>query len=203
MKAITVFLVSATLAMAAHGASSIQFRHHVIDESLPVSVKGVGDYGLTALVDVNRDGHLDFVLGGKPSQPSQLYWYEFKKPGEWHRHVVGTNYESDVGLAALDVDGDGWMDLVCSGVWYRNGGQAANQKFERIVFDVTGSGAHDILAADINRDGKPDIVMMGDKRTKLKSLSWYSIPSDPRQPWERHVIGPAVHGAITPGGIAD
>lgn len=116
---------------------------------------------------------------------------------------MGTNYLSDVGLAALDVDRDGWPDLVCSGVWYRNPGKPREMPFERIVFDEGGAGAHDVLIADIDHDGKPDVVMMGDERTKLNSLSWYSIPADPRQPWHRHRIGPPVHGAITPNGAAD
>ncbi|MCX7046848.1 MAG: VCBS repeat-containing protein, partial [Candidatus Sumerlaeota bacterium] len=32
---------------------------------------------------------------------------------------------------------------------------------------------------------------------------WYKIPSDPKQPWEKHSIGPGVHGAIAPAGVAD
>jgi hypothetical protein len=184
-------------------SADFQFRHHFIDRNLPVTDKLVGDYGLTALVDLDRDGDLDFVLGRRALTPSQLYWFEFQSPDHWVRHLVGTNYLSDGGLAALDVDGDGWPDLVCSGVWFRNPGKPREMPFERIVFDENAAGAHDILVADIDGDGKPDIVMMGDERTKLNALCWYSIPSNPRQPWIRHPIGPPVHGAITPGGVAD
>jgi hypothetical protein len=45
--------------------------------------------------------------------------------------------------------------------------------------------------------------MMGDERTKLNALCWYSIPANRRRLWMRHLIGPPVHGAITPGGVAD
>jgi hypothetical protein len=183
--------------------ADLQFKHHFIDRTLPVTDKLVGDYGLTALVDLDRDGDLDFVLGGRPFNPSQLYWFEYKGADKWVRHLVGTNYLSDVGLAALDVDRDGWSDLVCSGVWYRNSAKPREEVFERIVFDRNAAGAHDVLVADIDGDGKTDVVLMGDERTKLNSLSWYSIPSDPRQPWIRHPIGPPVHGAITPNGAAD
>jgi hypothetical protein len=197
-------LLVATLWLAAQAqAADFGFRHHYIDRSLPVTDKFVGDYGLTALVDLDRDGDLDFVLGGRPFNPSQLYWFEFQAPDRWVRHLVGTNYLSDVGLAALDVDGDGWPDLVCSGVWFRNPGKPRELPFERIVFDENAAGAHDILVADIDGDGKPDIVMMGDERTKLNSLCWYSIPSNPRERWIRHPIGPPIHGAITPGGVVD
>jgi hypothetical protein len=136
-------------------------------------------------------------------KPARLYWFEFRNATNWVQHLVGTDYQSDVGLAALDVDGDGWTDLVCSGVWYRNTGRPASEPFERIVFATNAAGAHDILAADIDGDSRPDLVMMGDERTQLKALAWFKIPADPRQPWERHDIGPAVHGAITPGGVAD
>jgi hypothetical protein len=183
--------------------ADFQFRHHFIERILPVTDKLVGDYGLTALVDLDKDGDLDFVLGGRPFNPSQLYWFEFQAPDRWMQHSIGTNYLSDVGLAALDVDRDGWPDLVCSGVWYRNPGNPREFAFDRIVFDQNAAGAHDVLIADIDGDGKPDVVMMGDERTKLNSLCWYAIPKDPRQPWLRHPIGPPVHGAITPGGAAD
>jgi hypothetical protein len=182
-------------------SADLQFRHHFISRELPITDKSVGDYGLTALVDVDRDGDLDFVLGGRPFNPSQLYWFEFQAPNRWIQHVVGTNYLSDVGLAPLDVDRDGWIDLVCSGVWYRNTGKPREQVFERTMFDENAAGAHDIVVADMDRDGKPDVVMMGDERTKLNALCWYTCEG--KQPWTRHSIGPPVHGAITPGGVAD
>jgi hypothetical protein len=84
--------------------ADLQFKHHFIDRGLPVTDKLVGDYGLTALVDLDRDGDLVFVLGGRPFNPSQLYWFEYKGADNWVRHLVGTNYLSDVGLAAMDVD---------------------------------------------------------------------------------------------------
>src|SRR5262245_29677324 len=201
-------LLLPVLAIAVVGEHTVlpaefQYRHHFISRELPVTDKGVGDYGLTALVDVDRDGDLDFVLGGRPFKASQLYWFEFQAPDRWVQHGIGTNYLSDVGLAPLDVDGDGWIDFVCSGVWYRNPGRPREQPFERHLFDENAAGAHDIVIADIDGDGKPDVVMMGDERTKLNALCWYSIPSNPTEPWTRHPIGPPVHGAITPGGVAD
>src|SRR4051794_10770874 len=106
--------ISAALFVSTVSAGELKFTHHFVDRDLPA--KGtVGDYGLTALVDLDRDGDLDFVLGGRPSKPSELYWFEFQGADRWVQHRVGTNYLSDVGLAALDVDRDGWPDLICSG----------------------------------------------------------------------------------------
>ncbi len=179
------------------------FKHHFIDQSLPQNKGGQGDYGLTALVDIDRDGDLDFVLGGRLPRPERLYWFEFKGADNWVRHDVGTNYLSDVGLAALDVDGDSWPDLVCSGVWFRNPGKQVDGPWERIVFAENIAGAHDIVVADIDGDGRQDIVMMSDARKPLNALCWFKIPANPRQPWERHDIGPGIHGAIAPAGVGD
>lgn len=183
--------------------ADLAFRHHTISSDLPVQADGSGDYGLTALVDLDRDGDLDFVLGGRLSSPSRLYWFEYQGPDRWVRHLVGTNYLADVGLAAGDVDGDGWVDLVCGGVWYRNPGEPRTREFQRLVCDDHGAGAHDVLMADIDGDGKKDVVTMGDARTQLNGLYWYKIPKDPAQPWEKHFIGPGVHGAILPAGTGD
>lgn len=184
-------------------AAEPRFRHHYIDRDLPISQQGYGDYGLTALADIDRDGDLDFVLGGRQPQPSRLYWFEFQAPDRWLRHLVGTNYLSDVGLTAVDVDRDGWIDLVCSGVWYRNPGKPREQTFERRVFAEQAAGAHDVLTADLDGDGRLDVLMMGDERTELNALRWFSIPPNPAEPWPAHHIGPSIHGALLPAAVAD
>ncbi len=199
----TVFLLGWMLALATASAGEAPFKHHSIDSSLPINAQDYGDYGLTALVDLDHEGDLDFVLGGRAVQPPRLFWYEFRQPDGWVQHLVGTNYMSDVGLAALDVDCDGWTDLVCSGLWFRNTGMPRQQPFERIVFDPNASGAHDVLIADLNQDARPDVVLMGDGNTRLNALCWYEIAPDPKQPWKRHPIGPPVHGAIAPNAAVD
>lgn len=203
--AITLLLAATPIFLPPTCASAEEcnFQHHYIDRDLPIKEGGIGDYGLTALVDLDRDGHLDFVTGGRQPGPERLYWFEFQTPDKWVRHLVGTNYQSDVGLAALDVNHDGWTDLVCSGVWYRNTGKPREQLFERYVFAGNAAGAHDIITADIDGDGRLDIVMMGDARTKLNGLYWFKIPTEQKQLWESHKIGPGIHGAISPSGVAD
>jgi hypothetical protein len=181
----------------------MNFEHSFIDTDLPID-DGIGDYGQTALVDIDRDGRLDFVLGrkGNPERGivGVVYWYQNPGAGRWTRHVVGYNSQSDVGACALDVDGDGWVDIVCSGVWYRNPQHPREQAFTRHVFDASGGGAHDVVAADIDGDGKPEIVTM---RGGANGLCWYRIPPDPTQTWEKHIIADGIHGAIAPAAIAD
>lgn len=183
--------------------SPFRFRHHYISRYLPL-VRGIGDYGQTALADLDRDGKLDFVCGRKgPGEESVLYWFENRGSEAWGQHLLGHDTRSDVAACALDVDGDGWVDLVSSGVWFRNTGRPRQEPFERHVFDPAASGAHDILACDIDGDGRDEVLMMGDPTTELNGIRWYKVPEDACGPWEWHYVGPPIHGAFCPAGVGD
>lgn len=187
----------------ANGASPFRFEHHFINADAPAFDNKVG-YGETALADLDRDGDLDFVVGHRGGGTEDiLYWYEFRGPKDWVPHRIGSNHQSDVAAAVLDVDGDGWLDVVCSGVWFRNPRAPREEPFERIVYDGMIRGGHDAVVADVDRDGRSDVILMGDARSKLNGLCWYRIAADPRKPWERIPIGPPVHGAIAPGAVLD
>jgi CubicO group peptidase (beta-lactamase class C family) len=176
---------------ASADALPLRFRQHFIDRDLP------GDsYGQTSLVDLDRDGDLDFITGGRDPNRT-VYWFEFERPDRWTRHVLGTQHPSDVGGTAFDVDRDGWIDHVAGGVWYRNTGRPRAEPFERVVFDPALNAVHDLVAADVDRDGRIDILTMSDKN----NLRSYRIPRDPRQPWERHDIGAGVHAGVAVGDI--
>jgi hypothetical protein len=51
--------------------ANFEFRHHFVSLELP-SNRGQGDYGLTALADLDRDGDLDFICGGRIPRPELL-----------------------------------------------------------------------------------------------------------------------------------
>jgi hypothetical protein len=173
------------------GAAEFAFKHHYIDRTLPGT-----SYGQTCLVDVDRDGDLDFITGGN-AEGRSIFWFEFQKPETWVRHLLGKDHPSDVGGMALDVDGDGWVDHVTGGVWYRNTGKPREAAFERIVFDPELKSVHDLVAADLDGDGRPEIVTMSDKN----NLRWYRISKDARQAWARHDIGAGVHAGVAVGDL--
>ena len=170
-------------------AADLEFRHHYIDNNLPGS-----SWGQTAVADVDRDGKLDYITG---YSRGDVLWYRQEAPGRWVRHKLGERSASDVGGATFDVDGDGWLDFVTGGAWYRNTGKPCQEPFERIVFDAKLASVHDVVLADIDGDGRLDVLTMSDKN----NLRWYRILQNPRQPWRRHDIGPSVHAGIGVGDI--
>ena len=168
--------------------AQFQFRKHFVGLSLPR-----GCYAQTALADLDGDGVLEYIVG---RQYGEIYCYKMRTLDEWDRYRIGEDSPSDVGLCVHDVDGDGRPDLVTGGAWYRNTGDLS-KPFERIVFDPDLTGVHDILAADIDGDGRNEILVMADRH----DVRWYRIPDDPTQAWPQQHVGPAVHAGLAVGDL--
>ena len=165
-----------------------KFEFHQIDK--------IGkSMGQTSLVDVDKDGDLDWITG---CSHGDVWWFEYQRPDRWVRHKIGSKVGTEVGGTAIDVDGDGWVDQVSGATWFRNPGSPRNKPFTRYSNGAI-DNAHGNVAADVDGDGRLDLVMMQD----TKGVFWYTIPKDPTGPWKSHTVGPAVHGGIAPRGVGD
>ena len=165
-----------------------EFAYHEIDE--------VGNrMGQTSLVDVDRDGDLDWITG---CSNGDVWWFEYRGPDDWVRHEIGGGAGTDVGGTAFDVDGDGWVDQVSGSTWFRNPGTPRTKPFVKHSNGSIGR-SHDNVAADVDGDGRLDLVTMSDR----SAVYWYKIPRDPTEDWEEHHVGPSVHGGLAPRGVGD
>jgi len=96
-----------------------KFEYHQIDR--------IGNrMGQTSLVDIDKDGDLDWVAG---CNGGTIWWFEYKGPDNWVRHTLGEKAPTDVGGTAFDIDGDGWIDQVSGQAWYRNTGKPREEEF--------------------------------------------------------------------------
>jgi hypothetical protein len=85
----------------------------------------------SVLADMRGDGHLDLVTGKRfmahngndngEREPLGVYWYEYRlNPQgavEWIRHIVsyGGQMGAGTGIQAVDIDGDGDVDVIAGG----------------------------------------------------------------------------------------
>ncbi|MDO7877571.1 FG-GAP-like repeat-containing protein [Hymenobacter sp. ASUV-10] len=113
-----------------------------------------------AVVDVNGDGRLDFVTAGQNSGLSVVL---ADAAGSYLPFALYGTGGSPVGLAVTDVNGDGRPDLLTS---YSNTSQVgvrlaayAPGSFSTVRKDYfTGHNAQQLLVADVNADGLPDLL---------------------------------------------
>jgi hypothetical protein len=203
MRAILLFLALCPAAVQAEIAAA-GFRHRFIARELPGNNVGMG---ASALADLDRDGDLDFAVLNRADKI--FYWFEQRSRTEWVRHTIGEAPIAQLGSAVLDVDGDGWPDLAIGGFWFRNSGKPAASGFQRFRYDsAIKSEIHDIVPADIDGDGRLDLVAMGDQ----EGCFWYAAPKDPLRDadWAKVSITADVlndrvdiHSGFYPGGVGD
>jgi hypothetical protein len=170
-------------------AQGFNFKYYKIDEFKD-------RMGQTSLVDIDRDGDLDWVFG----RFGNMYYYEYKSPENWELHEIGKGARTDVGGCAHDVNNDDWIDFVVGDSWYENTGKPEEENF--ILHKKNMISSHDNIAVDIDGDSIKDIVACSNHKDH-PVLAWYKIPEDHSKNWEYHKIGEGIHGGISPHGYGD
>jgi hypothetical protein len=136
-------------------------------------------------VDMDGDGDLDIVMAlgfrylpkskdptdSKSPEDSQIVWYENENPagGAWKRHVVQEKFADAFEATAADLDGDGDIDVVATSwrnpgrvSWFENGGDPRG-RWKRHSLKENWPSANQVIVADMNGDGKLDIIACAER----------------------------------------
>lgn len=156
-----------------------------------------GHCNTAVALDANGDAALDVIasFNGRVSL--------FLAP-DWRETVIHRFSGSDGGEGAIhseliDADGDGDMDWAgtlshAAPIWLENPGRAqlAGNIWTPRIIDPDIVGIHCIARADIDRDGRDDLVINNFEpdRGLGDSIAWFSIPSQPLTAprWHRHIF---------------
>lgn len=153
--------------------------------------------GQTALVDLDKDGDLDWVFG----ESGKMAWFEYVSADTWKLHPLGEGAKTDVGGCPFDINRDGKTDFITGQGWYENTTSTPSEPSFKFRYSYT-IPCHDNVAADVNGDEIDDIISNSNDPAN-PYLVWYGIPDDPSEQWPHVIIGSGIHGGTDPKGAAD
>ncbi|MDP9324616.1 MAG: VCBS repeat-containing protein [Acidobacteriota bacterium] len=185
MRAGIVVFLGGLLLLAGPRSAEIPFRSLLIDN---------GASETAAVADVNKDGRLDIISGEN--------WYEaLPRSGSgqarWAKHKFRdlnytSNYYDNFSDLPVDVDGDGYPDLVRVTwfakkiSWWRNPGRSQAPWQESDIH--TGFNIEFAVLADIDNDGKATEVVAQENGTPQ---AWYEAKNGA---WLMHVVSDRSYG---------
>jgi len=170
------------------GGTPIVWARQPIEESFLVSCS-------VTTADVNLDGRTD-VLATSWSLNDVAWWRnDGGDPVAWTKQTIDSNFPGAHDAYAADIDDDGDVDIVSAGgvanriVWFRNDG-GDPIAWQRLPIGLSFTGARAAQAADIDRDGRLDVVA-----TAFDShVSWWRNQGGDPPAWTRQDIDSTFNG---------
>ena len=153
------------------------------------------------VADFNKDGLLDIAVNTHVK--ASVHIFSQGKPG-W-TEVFGQSITNvHEGMAAGDLDGDGYPDLAFNGYWLKSPGKNLSEEWKLGVIDEKWHTQTDdwtknstkVFCADINNDGKDEVFISQSERAGYP-VAWYELKDAKNNTWEEHIINVTIAGCHT------
>ncbi|MHC4401659.1 MAG: FG-GAP repeat domain-containing protein [Planctomycetota bacterium] len=151
-------------------------KTHVAPGASPADPKPGTPRGTSEVVPLRLQQGRLALAAIEPWHGNQVVVYTSAGPnGPWRRAVVDETLDEGHALVAADFDGDGADEIIAG--WRRGEGglalydpaDATGERFAKVRIDA-GFMVEGAAVADMNLDGKPDLVAVG---SRSNDLAWY------------------------------
>ncbi len=153
-----------------------------------------------AVGDLDDDGDLDIASGD--ANNSLKVWQNNGTPfsGVWTANTAGTGKAAFYAVALADLDGDGDLDMISDlesadatdyqvAAWQNDGTPFAGLWTVKLV-GATNDTAYAVAVADLDNDGRADIVSGShDTSATYELVAWYSPASPFADTWTTSAVG--------------
>ena len=149
--------------------------------------------------DVDGDGDIDALSASQSD--GEIVWYESDGayPPAFTDHLISSLAEGALDVFAVDLDGDGDIDVLSASqgdagsgklAWYENTDGAGT--FGSQVVVSSASGLSGVFATDMDRDGDVDLLSTS---SSANEVAWYE--NDGSQNFTEHSISTSAAGAAS------
>lgn len=142
------------------------------------------------IADIDNDNNQDII--GAAINSNEVAWWrnDGGNPIQWTKEVIDDNYGGAIYLCAEDINGDDHIDIIATAAiahqvcWWSNSGEVPIQWTKHIVIsDYT--EAHGIMAIDLDKDGKMDIVSTA---AALNKITWWKNETGSGTSWIEQTV---------------
>ena len=141
--------------------------------------------------DLNNDQFTD-ILGASSDLNKIAVWYNSGGDSiTWNEQTLITNFTLAKSVRAGDIDGDGDIDVIGASIvdndvlWWKNDDNGTPVNWTQLDIDLNFSGAHRVDTADINGDGRLDVVGAG---YVGHTIGWWENNGGNPISWTRQIV---------------
>jgi hypothetical protein len=176
------------------GVSNDGWKKHIVYEGMHTTTAVAGDFSGDGIPDVITDSGSKTRLFVAP---------------DWQELVLDEHEDAQTYIHSecFDVDGDGDLDYIGAIyqpgliVWLEQPNEPLTGRWQKRLVDDKIDGIHGLIQADVDDDGKLDLLATSAQPTApfSESLAWYRVPQNVRgsQRWERFIFAKADAPGLT------